>query len=48
VAGPWFTVQKTGDDWRELGQLWISNGEQDGKGRIEVKLALAKGGENEQ
>ena len=48
MAGPWFTVQKSGDDWQELGPLWLSNGEQDGKGHIEVKLTLAKGVESEQ
>jgi hypothetical protein len=40
VAGPWFTVQKSGDDWQELGHVWISNGQQDCMGRIEIRLEL--------
>ena len=42
VAGPWFTVQRSGDDWQELGQIWISNGHEDCKGRIEIRIELAE------
>ena len=40
MAGPWFAVHKSGDDWQRLGQVWISNGEQDGKGHIEIRVEL--------
>ena len=40
MAGPWFTVQRSGDDWAEMGRLWISNGKADCKGRFEVRLEL--------
>ena len=45
MAGPWFTVQKSGNDWQKLGQVWISNGDKDCKGQIEIKVEMAKGGE---
>ena len=38
MAGPWFTVHRSGDDWQEMGRLWISNGKEDGKGRFEVRV----------
>ncbi|MFK7769983.1 MAG: hypothetical protein AB8B55_22435 [Mariniblastus sp.] len=31
---------KNQDDWQTLGQLWISNGEKDIQGTIEIKLEL--------
>lgn len=40
MAGPWFTVHKTGDDWKVLDKLWISDGNTDGMGRIEARLVL--------
>lgn len=40
AAGPWFTVQESGGDWNELSSIWISNGQEDGKGRIEVRVRL--------
>jgi hypothetical protein len=40
VAGPWFTVFKSGDDWQELGRVWISNGQEDCIGRIEIRVEL--------
>jgi len=42
VAGPWFTVHRTGSGWQELGQVWISNGKEDGKGRIEIRIQLVE------
>jgi len=42
VAGPWFTVHRSGDEWQELGQVWISNGKQDAKGRIEIRIQLVE------
>ena len=41
MAGPWFTVHKNGE-WTELGQVWISNGQEDCKGMIEMKVELAR------
>jgi hypothetical protein len=46
VAGPWFTVQKSGDEWQEMGQVWISNGSADCKGRIEIKILMAEKNED--
>jgi len=40
VAGPWFTVHKSGDDWQELGRVWISDGQEDCIGRIEIRVEL--------
>jgi len=40
VAGPWFTVQESSDEWKEISQIWISNGKDDCKGRIEVRIRL--------
>ena len=40
MAGPWFTVHRSGGDWKELEQIWVSNGKQDCKGRIEARLEL--------
>jgi len=46
VAGPWFMVQASGSDWQEMGQVWISNGSQDCKGRIEIKVEMVGGDES--
>ena len=40
MAGPWFTVHKSGDDWQRLDQVWISNGAEDCRGHIEIKIEL--------
>jgi len=40
VAGPWFTVQESGEDWKEISKIWISNGHDDCKGRIEMRIRL--------
>ena len=42
VAGPWFTVQRDGEGWQKLGQVWISDGAQDCQGEIEVKVELER------
>ena len=43
MAGPWFTVQESGSQWQKLGQVWISNGDKDCKGQIEIKLEMTTG-----
>jgi hypothetical protein len=40
VAGPWFTVQRDSSDWHTLDTLWLSNGEEDIKARVEVRVSL--------
>jgi hypothetical protein len=40
VAGPWFAVHRSGDDWQTLGQVWISNGKHDCKGQIQIRIEL--------
>ena len=46
MAGPWFTVVKSGDDWQQLDTIWISDGKNDCRGRIEVRLELEKKNES--
>ena len=40
MAGPWFTVHENGGDWQRLDSIWISDGETDCEGVIEIKLEL--------
>ncbi|HJN10027.1 MAG TPA: hypothetical protein QF564_15175 [Pirellulaceae bacterium] len=40
MAGPWFTVQESGEQWKEISKIWISNGNNDCKGRIEMRIRL--------
>ena len=40
VAGPWFTVRESGDDWHTLDTIWISNGKTDDRARVELRLEL--------
>ncbi len=42
MAGPWFTVVKRDADWHTMGTLWVSDGNQDGPGQIEIKLQLVE------
>jgi len=42
VAGPWFTVHRSGSDWQEMGKVWISNGKEDCRGRLEIKIELER------
>jgi len=41
AAGPWFTVRNSGDDFEKLGQLWLSNGKQDGMAWLEYRVRFA-------
>ena len=45
MAGPWFTVHRSGDDWKTVSKLWISNGEEDGPGQIQVRIELEDPGD---
>jgi len=40
VAGPWFTVQKSGKSWHILDHIWISNGRENSQARVEIQLVL--------
>ena len=40
MAGPWFTVQRTDDDWQVLDRIWISNGGKNSKARVELRIEL--------
>jgi hypothetical protein len=40
VAGPWFTVETNGADWKKLSEIWISDGNVDCRGTIEIRLKL--------
>ena len=42
MAGPWFTVRRSGGDWQTLGQVWISDGRRDDVGRIDLRLELVE------
>ena len=33
-------VQESGDDWRTLDRIWISNGETNGHARVEIRVKL--------
>ena len=48
MAGPWFAVHRSGDDWQRLGQVWVSNGAEDCRGQIEVRITLDETEEEEQ
>jgi hypothetical protein len=40
VAGPWFTVQKSGSDWQLMETIWISNAGKTAKARAELRVEL--------
>jgi hypothetical protein len=42
VAGPWFTVQNVEDQWQELSHIWISNGQNDWEGKVEIKVSFVR------
>ena len=46
VAGPWFTVQRSGDDWQVLDRIWISNGSNNSIGRVELRVELEEIGDD--
>lgn len=40
MAGPWFTVQKSGSGWKQVDTIWISNVGKNAKARVEIKVEL--------
>lgn len=40
MGGPWFTVQAVNDGWKQVDTLWLSNGQEDIKARIELRVSL--------
>ena len=40
MAGPWFTVLESGADWREVGRIWVANGETHEAVRVELRVTL--------
>jgi len=40
VGGPWFTVQESSSDWEQIDTLWISNGEEHVRARVEIRVQL--------
>ncbi len=40
MAGPWFTVHRSGDDWQLLDRIWISDGGKNARARVEAKVEL--------
>ena len=42
MAGPWFTVQSAGSDWKTLDSVWISNGTRSEKAVVQIRLELTE------
>jgi hypothetical protein len=42
VAGPWFTVQKSGSDWETLDTIWLSNGKRGEQAKVQIRLRIDK------
>ncbi len=40
MAGPWFTVVESGNEWQELDSIWISNGSDHERVRVEIQVRL--------
>jgi hypothetical protein len=40
VAGPWFTVVKSGDNWQVLDHITLSDGAKQSAVRVEIKMSL--------
>lgn len=41
AAGPWFEVYESGDGWRPFGEVWLSDGEQNKPGVLELRVRFA-------
>ncbi len=40
MAGPWFTVHRSGDDWQTLEKIWLSNGSRTNHALVQSRLTL--------
>lgn len=40
MAGPWFTVHESGAGWKVKDRIWISNGQEALKARVEGRVTL--------
>ena len=40
MAGPWFAVLENGSDWERLDTLWISDGNDHERARLEIRVRL--------
>ena len=40
MAGPWFMVEKSGNDWHRLDTIWISNGRSNDTAHVEIRVEL--------
>ncbi len=40
MAGPWFTVRQSADDWHTLDTIWISNGKRNHHAKVQIRLEL--------
>jgi len=39
-AGPWFTVQKSGQDWQSIDDIFYSDGERQIPVAVQIKMKL--------
>lgn len=44
AAGPWFTVRTNESGWQPMDEIWISNGETDGRAVVEYRSVLEEPG----
>ena len=42
MAGPWFTVLRSGGEWQALETILLSNGSETERVRVEIKVELEK------
>ena len=42
MAGPWFTVVRSGAEWQTLETIRLSNGSETERVRVEIKVELEK------
>lgn len=40
VAGPWFTVHKSANDWQTMDTIWISNGDKTNRALVQGRVFL--------
>ena len=40
MGGPWFAVTESGSGWHEMAEIWISNGRDHEKVRVEFQVEL--------